>query len=81
MSDGQRNNDKIIEALRNTLQGFNGFFGQQKFSAEHVEMIIPAAAPDHDSQTAIFAEALEKLQSDPQPEKPKAKHKKRYLFT
>ena len=81
MSDGQRDNDKIIETLRNTLQGFNGFFGQQKFSAEHVEMTIPAAAPDSDSETAIFAAALEKLQSEPLVEKPKVKHKKRYLFT
>jgi hypothetical protein len=63
------------------LQGLNGFFGQQKFSAEQVEITIPAAAPDRDSQTAIFADALEKLQHEPQVQKPKVKHKGRYLFT
>ncbi len=81
MGDTKRDNDKIIEVLRNSMQGFNGFFGQQNFSAEQVEMTIPAAAPVKDSETAIFAAALEQLQLEPQPEKPKVKHKKRYLFT
>ena len=77
----ERDNDKIIETLRNTLQGFNGFFGQQKFSAEHVELTITATSPVKNPETAIFAAALEKLQLEPQAKKPTVKHKKRYLFT
>jgi hypothetical protein len=80
MSEGQRDNDKIIEVLRNSLQGLNGFFGGQKFSAEQVEMTIPAASLEN-PDTVAFAAALEKLQAEPQLENPRIKRKKRYLFT
>jgi hypothetical protein len=73
--------DKIIQAIGKAMTGFNGMFGMGSRHVEQVEMTIPAKEPMNDADTAIFADALEKLKLETGDEKPKIKAKKRYFFT
>jgi hypothetical protein len=56
-------------------------FGMGSRHVEQVEMTIPAKEPMNDADTAIFADALEKLKLEAGDEKPKVKAKKRYFFS
>ncbi len=73
--------DKMVKAVGRVMKNLNMMFGNGAAHVERVEMTVPAPEPVNDADTAIFAQALEKLKLEAGIEKPKVKAKKRYFFT
>jgi hypothetical protein len=78
---GDLRDDKMVKAVGKVMKNLNMMFGNGAAHVEQVEMTVPAKEPVNDADTAIFAQALEKLKLETGDEKPKVKAKKRYFFT